>query len=491
MENKKARDIGLREPQPCNHVAWSHFIADFLESIMHFLFKVKTKRKKMNQKRKQELRQLLHEAIASLEIRNSDDNPLFLTIDEYRQRLSYHWTFQSVDSLKTLGGFRPHVVKVSTRAKLLDFIRKEFKEAIHEDNIQSACFILRGGPISGFPLDALLEHLLDIVITRGVEGAISTFDRCSQNAPSSFQYRALLEGITVEAEVQVFEGMRIVRLRNSAPELTRYLPAGAMIHTPSHFFSGRALLIIDAFISPVFYNPRDTKGSDFPVRVEVREEQFPNFNINDFYQRFCQALSLVGNSAVKISLNWEFLSKDELFHLERGFGYSGHVPNVWASSTEVGQSEIAEAKDLYDTLVDLDSSVAAKLQIPIERWIKSKVEYNPVDNMIDLGIAFEALYLSDIDASAELSFRLRLRAAWYLGKDKGHREELMKDLNKIYEWRSKSVHTGKIPNKTKRTSFTDEEVREFIEKSQDLCRQSIIKILEEGKFPDWNNLILG
>ena len=30
-ENKKARDIGLCEPQPDNHVAWSHFVPDFFK----------------------------------------------------------------------------------------------------------------------------------------------------------------------------------------------------------------------------------------------------------------------------------------------------------------------------------------------------------------------------------------------------------------------------------------------------------------------------
>ena len=67
----------------------------------------------------------------------------------------------------------------------------------------------------------------------------------------------------------------------------------------------------------------------------------------------------------------------------------------------------------------------------------------------------------------------------------------MKDFSQIYEWRSKVVHTGKLPNKTKKTPFTPEEVTEFITKAQDLCRDSIIKILENGKFPDWNSLILG
>ena len=72
-----------------------------------------------------------------------------------------------------------------------------------------------------------------------------------------------------------------------------------------------------------------------------------------------------------------------------------------------------------------------------------------------------------------------------------HRKELMKDFSQIYEWRSKVVHTGKLPNKTKKIPFTRQETKAFIEKAQDLCRQSIIKILEEGKFPDWNDLILG
>ena len=78
-----------------------------------------------------------------------------------------------------------------------------------------------------------------------------------------------------------------------------------------------------------------------------------------------------------------------------------------------------------------------------------------------------------------------------LGKDVLHRKELMKVFSKVYEWRSKVVHTGKIPNKTKKIPFTQEEINEFIKNAQDLCRDSIMKIVEDGKFPDWNNLILG
>ena len=67
----------------------------------------------------------------------------------------------------------------------------------------------------------------------------------------------------------------------------------------------------------------------------------------------------------------------------------------------------------------------------------------------------------------------------------------MKEFSEIYNWRSKVVHTGTLPNKTKKTTFTPGEINKFIERAQDLCRDSIMKILEDGEFPDWNSLILG
>lgn len=448
----------------------------------------------MTNERKWELRQLLHKAMASLEIWQSENEPWMLPIDEYKVNLLNHWSSPSINSQRTLGDFGPRITSKTTESKLLDFIREEFKEAIHEEHIQSACgYVLGIVRPSGFSLRSLLEQLLNIAIACGEEAAVLAFDRCSQNVNGPFQYRAFFEGIEVETEIQVFEGIRIVQLPDLGPERTFYLPSTATTHTPSHFFDGKALLIIDAFISPIFCSPLYREELYSLFRVEVDNEKFLNFNVYDFYEKFCHVLSLTCNSAVKISLNWGLLSKNQLFHLEPAFSYSGFVPNEpLAPSIKVGQSEIAEAKDLYETLVALAPSVAARLQIPIDRWIKSKTSQTFEDKIIDLGIALESLYLSGIDSKTELRFRFSLHAAWHLGEDdKEQRKVLIKEFGKIYDWRSKAVHTGKLPNKTKRTPFTSEEASEFINKAQDLCRASILKILEAGKFPDWNNLILG
>ena len=457
----------------------------------------------MTDERKKELRQLLSEALGGVEIQprsNSRFSGIDIDVQAYTELLQQRWIFYSQDALRILGNFELLIVNETTKSKLLDFIRKEFASFIHEDQIQSASFFIRGGGFDvGYPLDYLLKQLMKIAVAFGVEKAISDVDRCTENTSGSFQYIALLEGIRVEAEIQVFENIRLVRLPNSTSELPYYLP-DFLIPGISPDFLGKTLLVINASVSPVFCKPfpevfREGYHRDhLPFQVEVTGGKFSSFKEDDFYEKFCQALSLVCNSAVRIPLKWRFLAEHVLFNLDTmsvgGTSWRTDVDR-FGSSAAAGKTQIDEAKCLYQNLVKLDSKVREKLQIPIDRWIKSKTNQNTVDKIIDLGIAFEAIYLSDISETTELSFRLRLRASWFLGKDKARREELMKDFSKIYEWRSRAVHTGKLPNKIKRTSFTPEEIEAFITKAQDLCRQSILKILEDGEFPDWNNLILG
>ena len=65
----------------------------------------------------------------------------------------------------------------------------------------------------------------------------------------------------------------------------------------------------------------------------------------------------------------------------------------------------------------------------------------------------------------------------------------MKKFGQIYDRRSKAVHNGQLRATAK---FGEEDIprSDFIEKAQDLCRESILKIMEDRKFPNWNNLIL-
>ena len=63
----------------------------------------------------------------------------------------------------------------------------------------------------------------------------------------------------------------------------------------------------------------------------------------------------------------------------------------------------------------------------------------------------------------------------------------MDHINAIYRLRSRAVHDGSVGD--------DARTKDLTEKAQHIARLSIIKtvehIVEQGKFPDWERLVLG
>ena len=474
----------------------------------------------MTEERKRELAQLLEEAMGQLMVR-CGYAPSSIPPVVYQRYLEEHWTYYGVDFLSFMFSIRLEldVVSEATKSNLLNFAKEELAPFIDGNYIPLGSYVIESNPTDGACLYSrgyerrylylLIERLLGITLVRGIGEAVSVFDRCScpEGAHGFFQEVALLEGIRLETEVEVCEGVRLVPLPSSeiSSEIVRYLPGfpnDAFIDQV-HDFCRKALLVIDLPGFSIFHepapNPIFPQGQpieELPFPVEVPDVKFPNMEaIRSFRNLFCQALSLVCDSPVQIVNGGWFLEEDKSFSPHQGMSRVLRRFNPFGSSAEAGKAEIEKARCLYKKLVDLDSNDGEKLQIPIDRWIMSKTPQNPIDKIIDLGIAFEALYLSDIDETTELSFRLRLHAAWHLGENEEDRKALMKEFSEIYDWRSKVVHTGKLPEKKvsrrKRRPFTHKEVDKFIENAQDRCRESILKILEDGKFPNWNSLILG
>ena len=163
--------------------------------------------------------------------------------------------------------------------------------------------------------------------------------------------------------------------------------------------------------------------------------------------------------------------------------------NPWRPPPEAGRHHIEAAKRLYKKLLKFEPRARAKLTIAIDRLIKSKTPESSIDQIIDLGIAFEALYVPD-GGSGEITFKLRVRAAWYLGRDKAGRSDLLTKFRDIYDARSNAVHNGRLGRNVK---FGGDQIpaSEFIKEVHKLCHDSIMTILEKEKFPDWNSLIIG
>ena len=102
----------------------------------------------MTDEKKQELRQLLEEAMGSLGIllwtRGS------LSVAEYGKQLRERWASYSAES-KSVYDFTPNIVSEKTKLKLRAFIRSELEQFINEDRILSATYYVMGGSSKGAP----------------------------------------------------------------------------------------------------------------------------------------------------------------------------------------------------------------------------------------------------------------------------------------------------------------------------------------------------
>ena len=100
----------------------------------------------------------------------------------------------------------------------------------------------------------------------------------------------------------------------------------------------------------------------------------------------------------------------------------------------------------------------------------------------------ESFYLRGI--RDELSFRFRLRASLHLGEGIEERKRLKREFEQIYRFRSGAVHEGTLP---KRVSVDGQSIPigQYIERSQELFRRSLMKVIDTGVLPDWERIELG
>lgn len=231
----------------------------------------------MTEERKRELRQLLAQAMGSLVIRYVYGGPS-IPVDVYRNYLQERWTYYGIDFLSFASSlyFAPDIADGLTKTNLLNYIREELSLFIDRgttpdaDCIQTAHYIIESDStygdrlysrgVSQLYLFKVIERLLGITLVRGIEETVSFFDRCSrpEGTPALFRDVGLLEGVKLETEIKVFEGVRLVPLPSSkiSRQVEQHLfrfPGPALTKQRDSLF-GKTLLVIDPLDFPRFAN---------------------------------------------------------------------------------------------------------------------------------------------------------------------------------------------------------------------------------------------
>ena len=382
--------------------------------------------------------------------------------------------------------FEPQVGDSEVREAVLNLLRNELEQFLHEDRTYAATFAISGGLGSGSPIDDILKNLLKAAIVGTSQAAARAFYDEISSGYLPFQDFFLLTGVRVDHEVQVFNGISLIPLSNRGNELPGYLPV--VFGRDSSEFLSKTLLKVDMSVSPVLHKPEPgytlQSGPDKHFTLALCSADQADFHPGKFFQ----ALTLVGDHPVLSAMRWIHMSDELIYDLRIGPGSGYSSSSAGASSTIFSEAQVHNAIDLYHKIVGLSPELEQSLQIPMDRWMKSQTHQGYVDKMIDLGIAMESFYLRGI--RDELSFRFRLRAALHLGESSEDRKRLRKEFEQIYSCRSRAVHEGTLPEHIN-VDGQRIGIGQYIERSQELFRRSLMKVIHSGVLPDWESIELG
>jgi hypothetical protein len=124
------------------------------------------------------------------------------------------------------------------------------------------------------------------------------------------------------------------------------------------------------------------------------------------------------------------------------------------------------------------------------RFSEARYHHRPEDHLLDLVIAAEALFGGG--GTQEVSYKVRLRAAAFLGQDAGSRRQIFEDFKTAYDLRSTTAHGGKL---TKRQRQQKERLPQLIMRMEQHIRDAFRRGASMSKWPsthqEWDDALLG
>lgn len=327
-----------------------------------------------------------------------------------------------------------------------------------------------------------------------------------EGKPLRFRTSSLLLGFTVRHELEPKNGVGVRRLAESSDTLPISLPLTRSMSAED--FLGRAVLSVDCSVCPALFRPESRGNENETPRYQWALDK-------GSLATLCEALTLVCDSYVHSIISWSDFEEFSSFPSEV-YGDSpatgpAVVDNRHCTGTvrdpRTGVTTLSrvDVRDPFPVLSHEELKEACKVlsaldrlkksdpgyAIAVDRWIRSKRPgLDAKDGFIELRIALEALYLGG--KQGELGFRLSTIGAWHLGCDAKDRTEIADKLKKFYGAASKVVHAAVSMQRNKdQIRKKEQELLKFLNCAQVLCRHGILKVVEQGRLPDGDKLIMG
>ena len=437
------------------------------------------------------LTDLLSHAIEDVTIESDRQHSPLITVQQYRS-----WTLTRTKSRRleldsALRGITPRLPVGKVRQELTDEVLKLLSSLSNDGRVLLGVHEMLGGLVGPIGVEHIVDKLVQLSVVYGADWASQAFLDSIANLECRYQTYALLLGISIEGVIEAFDGIRLLPLPRSTAELPAFIPeiSGFSGISDLHLL-GAVVLEVDHYLYPRFALPETDIGRSFETgefRDKVRSSDLDSLSLDTF----CRALSLATGRTVRNAVTWRHVPFQEVGQkIDRSEGSQsirlGRHPETWRIGADTGDI-VSNLRSLYLKMSNGDRPLAERLETPIERWMESGVEKSLADRVIDLGIALESLYVDD--GGDSISYRLSVRAARHLRNDLESRKKVKWQMTRAYRLRSGVAHRNIVSSKGMTYKGRQYSAEELVGEARDLCREGIIRALEEG-VPDRDELVL-
>jgi hypothetical protein len=190
---------------------------------------------------------------------------------------------------------------------------------------------------------------------------------------------------------------------------------------------------------------------------------------------------------------------DDNAFMGAGGSYEQLVHMSWIfGNYDLSEDEATAFELFWSTLNSHAVQQTKYLDIALRRFSYTAERRLPEDQIVDLMIAAEALFLSgsgDEATRGEQRYRLALRAGSFVDSDRWSRHDVFKLMRMAYDVRSKVVHGG-TPEKIKLPNGAKASLTELITEVERVLRLAMIKTIDMARQQgsavrvDWEDSLL-
>ena len=321
-------------------------------------------------------------------------------------------------------------------------------------------------------IGAFANTLISASSTLGTQCVVTRFLDWVRGDPLRFRICGLLVGIYVEENLTLHESVKLTPLPYDSKTIDNIHPDLSKMVSRSCDYPSITLISFDCEASPVFY--RVENGGDFissthfcPIISSATQ------NANQSMSTICESLALSCNNAVQWIVQWRDLCEVQEFVSPFVFYETRSCDHI--DPVRITHEDLLRTVDIQNQRLTKDF-VNESVERAIGLWLKSKQTPSHEDKLVNLRIAFEALY--ELDGSTRISSNLATICKLHLGKNAKDRHKICKDIKDFYKSASRVVHGTS-------TSTYD---LSMIQNAQNLCRTGILKRLDGIEPKNWRDL---